>query len=150
MPIQVREDARPGRDEAGFSIIEVLIALTFMTAGALTLLSVMATTAENDELNRERAVATRAVLAQMEEVLAFDDDGDIDNFISQWGDPANQGFTVADLRSPDVSGAPAPGTVTIDATDSSRVAITITLRWTSRLGRTRQRSLPFTKTETLR
>ncbi len=146
------DDMKPrnGRDDGGFTLIEVLLSLTIMTAGALTLLSVMATTSENDEQNRQRATAVQAAYAQMEEVLAFDDDEDIDNFIAQWTNPANSTFTVGELQSPDVAGAPAPGTIVLDATDTERVLVTVTVRWQTRQGQARTVSLPFTKTETLK
>lgn len=135
--------------EAGFSLIEVMIALMFLAGSTLVLLSVLAQTSENDEQNRERTIALHAAMAQMEIVLAYDDDEDINNFITQWTTPGNSTFTVDELNSPDAVGAPAPGTITIDATDPTRVGVTILIRWESRRGHTQQISLPFTKTETL-
>ena len=139
--------------EAGFTLIEVVLALVVVSVGALVTFSTMTTTANVDEGLHERGIALRGILAAQERVLAWDYEGDIQQLVDHFSDPANATFEVEDLTPPE-GGMLAPGfpvegglgTIAWDASDSDRLVLTVTVAWQSRKG-PQSMSLPRIITE---
>ena len=134
------------RRDAGTSIIEVTIAMSVVAVGALVLLAVLGTANRADDGSRRRSLALKSGNAIMQDVLADAAKDDFDDFLEEWGDPANQAFRLTDLRDPQQADGLARAIVAIDSTDPLRVGVTVTVDWEHR-GRREQLVIPYTLTE---
>lgn len=137
--------------QGGFSLVEVTLAMTIVALGAMATSATMLTTAEVDEEIRSRSRALEAALAKVEEVTAYDHEGDMQNLIDHYTDPSNASFVVPGLEAPTTAvavGAVAGsnGFISVDATDPLRVRVTVMVSWRSRKG-TRTIAIPTTITE---
>jgi Tfp pilus assembly protein PilV len=131
-----RTDWRP-RGEAGFSLLEVVIGFSLVTVAVLTILQVMLTSSIVDEETREVQIAVKAAEGKVEEILAYDYQGDIDDFIAHWTSAQYNTFTVPALTAPTATEANPQamhGAITIDSADPLLVRMTVTVNWTSRRG----------------
>ena len=149
---------------SGFSLIEVLAALSFLAFGALVVMSTMAKASGVDAVNRDRAEAIRAGMMKMNEVISHDDGGDFQNFLDYWSDPVNASFEVDGLQAPSsmgeeyalaspaqgiVESGAALGQVDVDTTDPNQVIVTVTVQWEGQLGSSAI-SLPYLMTEVVK
>ncbi|MFT7619994.1 MAG: type II secretory pathway component PulJ [Planctomycetota bacterium] len=131
--------------ESGFTIVEVVMALSLMAVGMLSLLGTMSSAGQADEAVRKRSLAFDAAHGIIQGVIADSQERGIEDFVNWWGDPANQTFTVEGLENPLVDDVDALAIVTIDATDPERVAVQVLVSW-SDAGRTEQLIIPYTLT----
>ncbi|MEW6026135.1 MAG: prepilin-type N-terminal cleavage/methylation domain-containing protein [Planctomycetota bacterium] len=104
---------------AGFTLIEVLIAMVLLTAGLLTLLSVTLGGMLQREVSREYDIARNAAYAKIEEIRAQD--------FSDVPDYHNVYFPVTDLTPP--TGWTDPCKVEVDSSVSDLYEVTVTVRW---------------------
>lgn len=146
----------PRHSERGITMVEVTVAMIVVSLGALAALSCMVTTSEVDIEVKERGIALRAAMSQMERVLAYDYLGNVNNLVTWASDPSVASFTVPDLKPAGAAmagplgavpiSAVGQGTVAIDTTDVNRIRITVTVAWQGRKG-ARSLSLPVTLSE---
>lgn len=132
------------------------MAMIVVSLGALTALSCLLTTNEVDVEVKERGIALRAAMSQMERVLSYDYQGDVQNLVTWATDPSIATFTVEDLKPAGnaagmglVAQANGQGTVALDVTDPERILVTVTVNWQGRKG-PRSLSLPVTVSELAR
>jgi len=121
----------------GFTLLETMIALCVLAFAALTPLSSMVISAKTDGSFRQRSVALRAALVQLDRVMAFDYGDDIGDFVLHWNRPENRSFSVPELSGEETAaanvGASGPtaavhgvgGAVEIDASDLLRVVVIV-------------------------
>lgn len=147
----------PKPRERGMGLVEVVSALAVLTLAALGVVSGLFNTAKVDESLRERNVAMRAATSQMELLLAYDYEGNIQNLVDFLAQPVQQTFQVESLKSPrasaleqsmlalnPVGGNLKCGYVNVDASDLQRVRMNVSVHWTSRTGEDRRFTLPMT------
>jgi len=137
-------------------MVEVTVAMIVVTLGALTALSCMVTTSEVDNELKERGIALRAAMSQMERILAYDYQGDVNNLVTWAATPSVASFTVDDLKPAGSAVAASAGalgssvgqgTVAVDTTDPDRISVTVTVAWQGRRGSARTLTLPVTLSE---
>ena len=114
------------------------------------------TTSEVDNELKERGIALRAAMSQMERILAYDYQGDVNNLVTWAATPSVASFTVDDLKPAGSAGAASAGalgssvgqgTVAVDTTDPDRISVTVTVAWQGRRGSARTLTLPVTLSE---
>ncbi len=120
----------------GFTLLEVVMSLAFASVAILGILHSMLSSSLVDEETREQHVALRAAEGKIEEILAFDHGGDIDNLVTTYTAPERATFDVGSLAPPvDAQGAVIPaGAITLDTTDPDLLRVTVAVRWTARRG----------------
>ena len=132
------------------TLIEVLVALTLVTFGTLAVFSGLLTTSVVDSELRDRGIALRAGLSQIERVLTFEHEGEMQNLLDAFHGGGQDVFSVPDLRPTDAAAAAgandAQGTIALDTTDPERVRVLVTVEWKTRQGE-RRLALPATMTE---
>ncbi|MBI5778260.1 MAG: prepilin-type N-terminal cleavage/methylation domain-containing protein [Planctomycetes bacterium] len=107
--------------KAGFTLIEVVIAMILLSVGLLTLLSVTMSGMLQREVTREYDVAREAAFAKIEEIRTQD-------FPDLLSAPySGTYFAVAGLITP--TGWANPGFISVNNTTSSLYDITVTIRW---------------------
>jgi len=106
---------------AGFTLIEVVIAMILLTTGLLTLLSVTLGGMLQREVTREYDIARNAAFAKIEEIR----EQDFPDIIS----PSFSGtyFAVVGLTAP--TGWANPGYITVNNSVLDLYEITVTIRW---------------------
>lgn len=98
----------PARPEAGFSLVEVLIAAVILLAVVLALLPLLALSLSNNLAGREYSVASQHGRSKMEEYAQIPLDrpeltvpfGEESLVLDEQLDPETGGFTVADVTDP--------------------------------------------------
>ena len=121
--------ARRPRSRGGFSLIELMFALTIIAIALMGIFSVILHTSRTKEAMRETEVAKEAAAVKMEEVKSYTTD-EIKTRYASGASAAS--FTVSALTNattsnPTQKGA---GTVTIySATDAELIDITIAVQW---------------------
>jgi Tfp pilus assembly protein PilV len=130
------------------TIVEVTLAMTVITIGALSAISTLTQSSSLDGDLKERSIALRAAMSKVESIVAYDYNDKIINLVNYWQQPANSTFTVEGLAAPLVAGLPAPhGSITFDNSDPLRLGVTVTIEWRTRQGQPRTFTLPRTLTE---
>ena len=66
-----REGGDPANNEAGFSLLEVIVALAVFSLGALALLNVIGESTRSQQANQTRAIARIVAENQLVEVMAL-------------------------------------------------------------------------------
>lgn len=105
--------------KAGFTLIEVIIAMVLLTVGLMTLLSVTMGGMVQRGVTREYEIARNAAFARMEEIKAQD--------FPDVAASTGTYFAVAGLMTP--TGWANPGRVEVNTSVSDLYEITITIRW---------------------
>lgn len=157
---RIRKSLRLRNAQRGMTLLEIMIAIVVLSVGAAVTLGTMTTTAKVDATMDQRAIALRAVCSQMERIRGYDYGTEFQDFIDHWSDPSNATFEVEGLHAPssEYGGTKAGGTVlqagargrasgsiTVDASDASRVGVTVTVAWQGAHG-AETASLPMTFT----
>ncbi|MEK7309195.1 MAG: prepilin-type N-terminal cleavage/methylation domain-containing protein [Planctomycetota bacterium] len=104
---------------AGFTLIEVIIAMILLTVGLMTLLSVTLGGMLQREVTREYDIARNAASAKIEEIRAQDFD-DVAAYTGTY-------FAVVGLTAP--TGWTNPGFISVNNTVSDLYDVTVTIRW---------------------
>ena len=134
--------------ESGMTIVEVVLAMTVITIGALSAISTLSQSSALDGDLKERSIALRAAMSKVEVIAAYDYNNNINNLVTFWQQPANSTFTVEGLAAPLVAGVPEPhGSIAIDTSIPFQIGITVTVNWRTRQGQARTLVLPRTLTE---
>jgi len=127
------------------TIVEVMLAMTEITIGALSAISTLTQSSSLDGDLKERSIALRAAMSKVELIAAYDYNDKISNLVNYWQQPANSTFTVEGLAPPIVGGLTTPhGSITFDTTDPLRLGVTVTVEWRTRQGQARTFTLPRT------
>lgn len=105
---------------------------------ALIPLASMVVSSKTDAAFRQRSIALRAALVQLDRVMAYDYGDEFQDFITHWNQPANRNFELPELTG---SAGPMPagyaGTITLDQSDPLRIAVVVTVDYLDR-GEARQ------------
>lgn len=142
------------RPDAGFSMLEVLVAFAILATSIMYAFTTIGQSSALDHELAQREIALRAAHAQVEALISFDHEGDVQNFVDYWTDPANANFEVEGLEpvppaDPLAAQFPNVGRIDVDASDPQRVRVDVRLAW-EHLGTGRTLGIPTTVTEILR
>lgn len=118
-----REVEGPPAAAGGFSLLEVMVAVSILAIALMGIMSLYINTITLSEVNREAQFATFAAQQKLEEIrgMAF---ANIPT-VYPAGTPVY--FAVTGLRA--FGANPQPGWVTVDYTNPSLISVTVQVRW---------------------